>query len=38
MHLCPGRRWGLIAGIAAYAKYVRPKIKIVGVEAEGQLV
>ena len=26
---------GLIGGIAAYAKYVRPKIKIVGVEAEG---
>ena len=26
---------GLIAGIAAYAKYVRPDIKIVGVEAEG---
>lgn len=26
---------GLIAGIAAYAKYLKPHIKIVGVEAEG---
>ena len=26
---------GLIAGIAAYVKYLRPKTKIIGVEAEG---
>lgn len=26
---------GLIAGIAAYVKYVRPDVKVIGVEAEG---
>ncbi|WP_249673999.1 threonine ammonia-lyase, biosynthetic [Pseudomonas abieticivorans] len=26
---------GLIAGIAAYVKYLRPQIKVIGVEAEG---
>ena len=31
---CAGRRGGLIAGVAAYVKYLRPHVKVIGVEPE----